>query len=156
MAPGGRAPARRNCRTATQLYGAGVSGAAAGAAGDQRGTLHAGHVTAGGLQEALRDLLRLRVSERGTGATARYSFAEDPHFAGQQEAWRLRQTNAFMEALRRTADGFAPGREAATVRSVRQRFRQQHPEFSDPTPAPVTADYLRPARLRLPLPPVMR
>jgi len=134
----------------------GVPMAAAGAAGDQRVTLHAGHVTAGELQEALRDLLRLRVSERGTGATARYSFAEDPHFAGQQEAWRLRQTNAFMEALRRTADGFAPGREAEMVRSVRQRFRQQHPEVSDAMLAPVTADYLRQSLLLLALPPVMR
>jgi hypothetical protein len=134
----------------------GVKMGAAGAVGDQRVTLHAGRTTAGELQQALRDLLRLRVSEAGTETSARYSFREDTHFAAQQEAGRLRQANAFLDALFRTAGGFAAGQEAATVRSVRQRFRTEHPEFSDAMLAPVTADYLRQSLLITALPAALR
>src|SRR5438552_3522437 len=134
----------------------GVKMGAAGAVGDQRVTLHAGRTTAGDLRQALRDLLRLRVSEAGTGTRARYSLREDTHFAAQQEAWRLRQANAFLDALFRTASGFEVGREAETARTVRQRFQREHPEFNDAMLAPVTADYLRQSLLVTALPAGLR
>src|SRR5258708_5015506 len=88
------APLAEVLRRASEATG--VPMGAAGAVGDQRVTLHAGRTTVGELQQALRDLLRLRVSEAGTETRARYSLREDTHSVVQEEAGRLRQANAFM------------------------------------------------------------
>jgi hypothetical protein len=130
--------------------------AAVGAVGDQRVTLHAGRTSVGELQQALRDLLRLRTSERGTGATAVTSFSADRHVAAQAEALRLRQAGAFLTALARMASDFTAGREDAAVQSVRRRFHREHPEVSEAALETMNADYLRQSLLVTPLPPVQR
>jgi hypothetical protein len=130
--------------------------AVAGAPGDQRVTLHAGRTTVGELQEAVRDLLRLKSTVRGAGATAVTSFSADRHVAAQAEALRLRQANAFLTALARTAGDFAAGRETAAVQTVRRRFQREHPEVSGAALEAIDADYLRQSLLVTPLSPVFR
>lgn len=134
----------------------GVRMAVAGAAGDQRVTLHAGRTTVGELQQAVQDLLRLRKSERGSGAAAVTSFSPDRHLAAQAEALRLRQASAFLTALDRVAGDFAAGREAAAVQRVRERFHREHPEVGDRALDAVGSDYLRQSLLIRPLSPVLR
>jgi hypothetical protein len=134
----------------------GVKMTAGGAAGDQRVTLHAGRTTAGELRQALQDLLRLKSRPSGTDTSPEYSLTADHAFAGQVEAWRLRQTNAFMDSLLRTASGFEGGREAKTLEATRDRFRRDHPEFTETMLAPLTADYLRQSALVTALPPAAR
>jgi hypothetical protein len=134
----------------------GVMMTATGPAADQRVTLHAGRATAGELQAALRSLLRLRTSRRGEGAEERFVFSQDPRLAAAAEAWRLRQADAAGQAVLRTAGAFASGREEASVRTLSQRFRQEHPEFPASALAALDADYLRQSLLFLPLTPARR
>src|SRR5205814_837198 len=98
---------------------AGVRMATSGAAGDQRVTLHAARTTAGELQTALRNLLRLRVSHREGGRAAQYSLAYDSRQTAQADAWRLRQADTFLQDLLGTTNSLAAGRGAEATQAVR-------------------------------------
>ena len=133
-----------------------VSLTAAAPAGDQRITLHAGRVTVGELQGALRDLLRLRVSRRGAEAEERYTLSPEPDLAAGAEAWRLRQADALLQGVIRTSSAFAAGRATETVRAMRDRFRRDHPAFPEETLDALDAGYLRQSLLLTPLTLTMR
>lgn len=134
----------------------GVRMTAAPPAGDQRVTVHAARATVGELQSALRDLLRLRVSRRGSGAAERYTFSDDPHRVAQADAWRLRQAQTFLQSLERTTAAVAAGRDTETARTLRERSHREHPEFPDAALDAISADYLRQSLLLTPLTPALR
>ncbi len=135
---------------------AGARLSATGPAGDQRVTLYAARTTAGELRDALRDLLRLRVTRHGAEEAARDTLSLDPSLAAQAEGWRLRQADTMLRAVVRAADAYTTGQEAATVRATRERFDQAHPEFPEAARAAIDINYLRQSLLLAPLPPMAR
>jgi hypothetical protein len=135
---------------------AGARVSVTGPAGDLRVTLHAARTTPSELQGALRDLLRLRVSRRGTEGQESTALSLDPRLSAQADAWRLRQADATLRGFLRIADQLLTGHENDTVRGQQERFRQEHPEFPKAALAVLNASYLRQSLLLTPLTPAAR